>query len=154
LVETETASIATLNMNKGVSTPNVSIGIGCTLTAANIFAGTLNSFSGIVLGTLNASGQAVVNHMGTGGMTTANVGSGAKLNYNGTGTITTMNLTGVLDMSRGSGSVIVTNCNLFAGWKIIDPMGRLIFTNPFKTSECRINDGDLDLGFNRTYQVT
>ncbi len=145
----ETSSVATFVQTGGT----VVFGSGITLTTGTMIGGTITNYQANAATTLTALGG-TLNHLGTAGYTTLTANTGVIVNYDGTGTITTLNLTGTLDMSGGFGSVTVTNTNLYRGARIIDPAGRLIFTNAFKTVQCRQTDVSVNLGYNRNYQVS
>lgn len=109
----ETATVTTINVNGGTC----NIGSGATLTTATVYAGTLNSESGLT--TLNLiGGNATIE----GNITTANLERGT-LTYNGTGTITTCNAQGgVIDCFRSALARTITTLNLKpGGGAIYDP---------------------------------
>lgn len=73
---------------------------------------------------------------------------------NGTIATLTLNKAGVLDVSRGAGTITITNANLHPGCKVVNPGKRITLTNAAQTygllSEVAPN---LDFGYNRTIQI-
>lgn len=151
---TEAATITALNINSGQSsvTPSAYIGAGGTLTLLSQSAGTVTtaSTSSVPNAVISQSNTGLV-HIGTGGFGTLTIGGGAKCSYSGSGTIALLNITGTIDMSGGGGTVTVTNSTFFPGAKVIDPGGRLVFTNPPVLSECSQKDLSLDFGIGKKW---
>jgi hypothetical protein len=72
--------------------------------------------------------------------------------------ITITNYTGaagsILDLSQGIGAVTLTNSTFYKGAKIIDPLGRLVTTNPAAWIQCGFKDLDIETGKHLTVQIT
>jgi hypothetical protein len=150
----ETASVATLTMTSGNGAPSVIFGIGVTLAAGTILAGTLTTYTANVTAELTVAGNATLVHQGTGAYTALTVGSNATVRYPGTGTITAMDLSGTLDLSGGEATVTITTLRLYNGAKIKDPAGRLVLTNPALLVNCNLTDVTIDFGYGRHIQVS
>lgn len=150
----ETSTIATLTITQAKNAPIVTLGSGVTLTTGIIGgAGTLNNYS-TASSTMTLADTATLNHLGTGGYGTLTIGAGCTVRYNGTGTITSLVNRGKIDFSQGFGAVTVTNATGYDKSKIIDPRGRVTWTNPIFLSQCAISDCTLNLGANRHVQVS
>jgi hypothetical protein len=124
----ETGALATANIYGGT------VQIGCAITTANIYGGTVTM--------LNAAT-----------ITTATIASGATLALQSTGTITTAHIAGTIDNSAGK-VFTITNCNLFSGGNILDPYGKIVFTNGIILQKCKASATTIDVGISRTLGVT
>ena len=141
LAATETASIATLTMLQGAGVPAVTLGAGVTLTTGYVLAGTLTNYSANTTTAMTVNGKGSLLNLGTGAFTTLNIFNGRKVTYQNGGTITTLNISGVLDLSTGVTADTITNCNRYGdSWQIIDPAGRITYTNPPTDYRRRIGD--------------
>jgi len=150
----ETSSVSNLNMVQGAGNPTVVLGQGVTLSNANVTAGTVINNSSSLVADAIISGGGQLTHQGNGGYLVLVINSGSYVAYTGLGTISTLQLTGTLDLSAGIGAVTITHAYLYSGAKIIDPFGRLTFTNPISLVETKLSNVSLDFGINRNIQVS
>jgi hypothetical protein len=102
----DTATLASVDILQGTSSPTVFLAAGCTLTTVNQSAGTLTVNSAVTTFTQSAG---TATFQGAGAVTTMNV-SGI-VYYNSTGTITTASVFngGTLSFARDSQAKTVTN---------------------------------------------
>lgn len=147
----ETATVATLHVGHRGNVQGdakVICGAGCTLTTIVKTGGdlTINSAA-----TTITHKDGVMRANGTGAITTLTVDGGTVFHCS-SGTITNLNIGdgGVVDFSQDTRAVTVTNCTLQKGAKLLDPQGRVTFTNGIVLDRCKISDVTLDVGDNRT----
>jgi hypothetical protein len=147
-VATLAALTISLNGNGGlsVSPAQAYIGVGATVTALTMNAGT------VLDQRVNACTAATVNggtytYQGTGDTTTLSVNSGAgtggQVFYSGTGTIGTLNQSGTFDRSQDGRSVTVTNWNIYSGATINlnnGVSGSTVRTNPPALIACSMQN--------------
>jgi hypothetical protein len=150
---TETATITALNIANGGTgvSPQAFIGAGATLTALSQNAGTVTTASTASVPNATVSRSSTINHIGTGGFGTLTIGTGSTCNYDGSGTVDLLQLYGTIDLSGGGGTVTLTDSTFYTGAKVIDPLGRLVFTNPPTLSGCSQKDLTIDLGQGRKW---
>lgn len=106
---------------------------------------------------LTASNRAVVRAVLAATCPTVTVGDGARVVWGSSEGISTkanIQSQGTLDFSASADPKVVTNCDLFAGGALLDPLGAVTFTNPIGIKGCKIQDTTLDLGRNRNVQVS
>lgn len=145
----ETATVTLLHQTGGEAV----IGAGCTVTTITNDEGTVNNYSTVAttLATIDSS----MNYYGSGGFTTLTIQSGARCVYTGTGTIGTLNLNGLIDFSKGTGAVTITNMNRSPNGKINDPNGRVVMTNPcVDIGGARMSSNNSDFGPNRSWKIS
>jgi len=97
-------------------------------------------------GTLAVEAVGITNFYSTGGTCT----------YNSDDTITLFVIegSGRLDFGREPTPVTVTQGQVHRGGTVLDPYGRVIWTNEIELIRCSLTEVILDLGRNREYQVT
>ena len=142
LLESETASIATLNILQNAT---MIYGDGVTATTSKVYAGNLNSYSKNTHTAVTVDGNGVFNKYGVGAITALTIGSNAKSTYF-SGTVATLNLTGTIDF--GGATVTLTNTNLYRGARLLNGEN-VTFTNPFALINCGLKDVTIDLGIGR-----
>jgi len=147
----ETATVATLITGDGPQSAASTIcGSGCTLTTVTLNGGTQETNSAIT--TANQNGGSWTHKSGT--VTTANIYGGTHY-PNGVTTYTTLKLLGsTFDLSRGNGTVTVTNTiQMYAGAKFIDPQGRV--SGPvFKLNGCLPSEVTIVIPKDKTITVS
>jgi hypothetical protein len=150
---TETATVTALNVANGNSgvTPQAYVGPGATLSALSQSAGTVTIASTASCPLADLSRSSKLNHIGTGGFGTLTIGTGSSVNYDGSGTVSLLQIYGTIDLSGGGGTVTITNSTFYSGAKVIDPLGRLVFTNAPVLSGCSQKDLTIDLGDGRKW---
>lgn len=129
----------------------VSFGSGCTLTTLTQSGGVVETNSAIT--TLNQSGGSHVHFTGT--ITTHNFDAGTFLKR-GLFTVTTGDVgsKAVLDCRKSALVQTVTNVlNLYAGAKVLDPLGTLTLSAGFKCVGCGIEEVEVQFGADRTFTV-
>ena len=82
--------------------------------------------------------------------------TGGTCNYQSTGTITTASVSkGILDKSGQIQAATITNVvQMFDGAQLKDPFGSFTFTNGIKINKARLDSVTIDVGPDRTYDVT
>jgi hypothetical protein len=142
----ETSTVPTLNVNSGA----VRCGAGVTLTSVTTYGGTLVTNSGAT--TLKQYGGNTVVYSGN--ITTLSVISGTA-QYGGAGTITTLTVStgGTIDFSIDPRAKTVTNCSLYSGSALSDPLGSVTFSNPVALVNCTVGDVGLNLRRNFTLAI-
>jgi len=147
----EAATVATLITGDGPQSAASTIcGSGCTLTTVTLNGGTQETNSAIT--TANQNGGSWTHKSGT--VTTANIYGGTHY-PNGVTTYTTLKLLGsTFDLSRGNGTVTVTNTiQMYAGAKFIDPQGRV--SGPvFKLNGCLPSEVTIVIPKDKTITVS
>lgn len=89
------------------------------------------------------------------GIPSASVAEGTLFNIgNGTIAALTLNKDGSLDVSRGAGTITITNANYHAACRVVNPGKRITHTNAIATfgQISEVTPG-LDYGYNRTIQI-
>ncbi len=134
LLPGETSTLTALNM-LAKSGPNTKkcigyLGAGVTVNALTMYTGNLYSNITATLPSEILWGDATYNINGVATHTALNIASSrATVNQNVAATYTNLTVYGTLDLSQGSGLVVVSNKALFySGSKINDPFGRLRFS--------------------------
>lgn len=150
----ETATIATLRVgysSNRAGDSDVWCGTGVTLTTVNISGGTVTLASNSTTLTITDGTLTIL----AGTVTTLNV-DGGKVYQMGTGTITTANIGdgGELNFSRDMRGRTVTNCTLNSGGSLQDPFATGTFTNGVILSRTALADVKLDVGTNKTLTVS
>ena len=148
----DVATVATLNvgyMTSQGSDSNCRVGAGVTLTTLNMSGGAVDMSCGCT--TIVATAGSLVLR-GTGAYTTITIGNG-DLVYLSSGTIGTLVVLagGVADFSQSLVGVTITNCTLHAGATLLDPFGRVTFSNAILLANCYLSDVVLNLGQNRHF---
>lgn len=149
----ETATVATLRVGFRDSQDGdsrVVLGGGVTITTLNQSGGEVELNGNIT--TVSKTGGTLTVWAGT--VTTLTDQDGTT-RLRGTGTVTTLTVgtAAVADFSGDMRAITVTNCTLAAGASLLDPFGRVTFTNPFRLSNCAWGEVTVDVGVNRTIQV-
>jgi hypothetical protein len=145
----ETATVTTLRASGDAV---VIAGSGTTLTTLNQAGGDVTLYAGLTTvtktgGTLTlwagnvttiTDDEGVTRYLGTGTVTTWNVGSGAVAAFT------------PADVPRGTlAGCTITNCTLYAGAALLDPWGRVTFSNGFRLTRDRWADFTIDIGLHR-----
>ena len=146
----ETATIATLRVDyvSNVSgDADVRLGSGVTLTTITKPGGTLEVNSNAT--TITHLGGTLHHISGT--ITTLTIDGGEVYSY-GVGTITTINVgSGAkADFGRAVLGITVTNCNLYEKGTLLDPNGRVTFSNGIVCVRTDLPNVTLNVGHNRT----
>lgn len=149
------SKIGTLRVGDTGAQANTNVIVGSRVTQF----GTLTQTGGKVTALFQPTtwtqtgGTSVLNASGT--VTTCNLSNGL-LYIDNAPTITNMKLKtgGVLDCSRISAGPTFTNTTIYSGTQLYDPRGSITFTNPALLSGCSIKDVRLDLGNDRSVQVS
>jgi hypothetical protein len=145
----EVATVATLSVGFRTNLAGDSAvwcGSGCTLTTINQSGGALETNSAVTTMTLTGG---VWSHL-AGAVTTANINGGA-CRYRATSTLTTANVGsgGELDFRQDPRSRTVTNCDMFEGASLRDPIGTVTFTNGIDLNRCDLSNVVLEINKNR-----
>lgn len=149
----ETAAIATLRVgytSNVLGDSFVRCSSGVTLTTINQSGGTLEINSACT--TINkTAGNLTIG--GSGAVTTLNE-DGGTTTYNSTGTITTLNISdgGIVDFGQNMSAKTVTNCNMYAGSKLLDPFKVVTFTNAIALVRAGLAEVVIDFGQNINVQ--
>jgi len=157
LLPAETSTVTLLTVGDDNTNPTVSCGVGVSLTTLNISSGTVNLVTS-ASGATSIVGGATLNIANGGAMTSLSVDNGTCV-LGGTGNFTITDLavggTGTLDLSKGTGTVTVTNgIVLYAGFTIIDPLGRLASSTVLKPQKCLISDGTYTHPNGKTFTIS
>lgn len=143
--DNQAATVATLE-----TSGRTYVGDGGSLTTVDVNAGSYTSLSACT--TLSISGG-VVDQV-EGAVTTANVYRDGELVYRSTGTVTTMTVAGTLTCPDPRGRTITNELNLLPGAKVSDPFGSLTLSNGFTVDTGKLDDVDIDFGYDRSYTVS
>lgn len=121
----QVATFATSTVSGGA----VRFGSGCTLTTVEANGNATVEVRGAVT-TLRSQGNGIIRKIGSGAVTTIDVGGGT-FELSSAGTITTLTVRAgkTFDASRLTVGVTITNSTAYAGARILDPNGKLTFTN-------------------------
>lgn len=121
----EVATFLTITASGGV----VRLGGGCTLTTVESDGNAVVEVRSAAT-TLQTQGSGIIRKIGSGAVGTIDVGGGT-VEYSAAGTITTLTVRAgkTFDASRLTASVTITNSTCYAGSRILDPNGKLVFTN-------------------------
>jgi hypothetical protein len=146
----ETAVVATLTTGEGPqSSAYTECGSGVTLTTVTLNGGKQSTASAITTANQNAGEW----QHSAGTLTTANVNGGI-LYPTGALTITTLNLFGTIDLTKGHGTVTVTNTiQVYKGATINDPQGRM-GNFVYKLNGCGPEDVKIITPFGKTYTLS
>lgn len=144
LLPEETATVTLLTVGGDGTSPTVLLGVGAATTTFKAESGTTR-FVASPSGTSTITGGATV-YIGNGGDAAAiNLDNGT-LYFGGNGTASvitalTIGEAGTLDLSGGLGNVTVTDgIVIYAGARIIDPLGRLVTGTVFKPQNGVLSD--------------
>ncbi len=154
LLPAEASTVTLLSVGDDNTNPTVSCGVGVSLTTLNVSSGTVNLVSS-ASGATSIIGGSTLNIANGGGMTSLSIDNGTCV-LGGTGNFTITDMTvggsGVLDLSKGTGTITVTNgIVLYAGYSIIDPLGRLASSTVFKPQKCLMGDGSYTHPYGKTF---
>lgn len=143
------ATIRVAQANTGATRGVLTLGAGCTLTTVSNQGGTISVRSAMT--TYNQKVRGTLTVTGSGAITTIN-GFGGSITHLGTGTITTLNIgTGcTVDLSRQDAAITISNCNMFGGAGLIDDGFRGTYSAGIILTKCQLSDVTLRLGANRT----
>jgi hypothetical protein len=121
----EVATFATITASGGV----VRLGGGCTLTTVEADGNAVVEVRSAAT-TLQTQGSGIIRKIGSGAVGTIDVGGGT-VEYSAAGTITTLVVRAgkTFDASRLTASVTITNSTCYAGATILDPNGKITWTN-------------------------
>lgn len=123
------------------------LGTGCTLTNIVQDGGDLEVNSATT--TIQSDGGIIrVNA----GVHTSIVLNGGVAKYNSTGTITTAKISDLssIDFSEDQQACTVTNCEMYNGSTLVDPLRTVTFTNGIDLVQTKISSVSIDLGSNFT----
>lgn len=149
----ESATVATLTVgyqSSPTSDSAVRLGAGVTLATLSQSGGTVLLQAGLT--TVSKTGGSLT--IDAGSVTTLTDDGGSTV-YKGTGTITTLNVghEASVDFGQDMRGRTVTSTNIYRGAAVNDPFATVTWTNPPRLVRCRVEDCDLDFGFNRTYAI-
>lgn len=121
----EVATFATVTASGGV----VRLGGGCTLTTVEADGNAVVEVRSAAT-TLQTQGSGIIRKIGSGAVTTIDVGGGT-VEYSAAGTITTLTVRAgkTFDASKLTVAVTITNSTAYAGATILDPNGKITWTN-------------------------
>lgn len=121
----EVSTFATITASGGV----VRCGAGCTLTTIEANGNAVIEVRSAAT-TITTQGNGIVRKIGSGVVGTINV-DGGNVEYSAAGTITTLVVRAgkTFDASKLTTAVTITNSTAYAGARILDPNGKLTFTN-------------------------
>ena len=142
----EVATVAALKQGfrtNAAGDTDVRSGGGTTLGTIDKSGGNLELYSSFT--TLTQSGGETV--VGAGAPTTMHV-RGGQMRYRSSGNFGTANVAsgGELDFRQDMRSRTGTNCNLYAGAILRDPLKTLTVTNGLRLNNCALGEITLDLG--------
>lgn len=149
----ETATLATLTVGYVQSRETdvkLIAGAGLSLTTLSMSGGQVTLAAGLT--TITKNGGTLVLLAGSVTTWTDDQGTSA---YLGTGTITTLNVGSgcSFEFTRDMRARTVTNTNLYRGSSTLDPFGTVTFTNAPRAVRCSLTEVTLDVGKNRTYAI-
>jgi hypothetical protein len=146
----ETATVGTLVTGDGPqSSAYTFCGAGCTLTTVTLNGGTKETASAITTANHNSG-----NWLHSAGTVTTLHNNGGVFYPTGALTITTLNLYGTIDLTKGHGTVTVTNTiQVYKGAKIIDPQGRM-GNFVYKLNGCGPDDVTIITPFGKTFTLS
>jgi hypothetical protein len=146
----ETAVVATLTTGDGPQSSAYTIcGAGVTLTTVTLNGGTKETASAITTANHNSG-----NWLHSAGTVTTLHNNGGVFYPTGALTITTLNLYGTIDLTKGHGTVTVTNTiQVYKGAKIIDPQGRM-GNFVYKLNGCGPDDVTIITPFGKTFTLS
>lgn len=121
----EVATFATITASGGV----VRLGGGCTLTTVEADGNAVVEVRSAAT-TLQTQGSGIIRKIGSGAVGTIDVGGGT-VEYSAAGTITTLTVRAgkTFDASKLTAAVTITNSTAYAGATILDPNGKITWTN-------------------------
>lgn len=151
----DAATVATLNVGYVTSQSSdatVRGGAGLTLTTLNMSGGSVDLSAGGLTTVAKVGGTLTLR---AGNVTTLTDDSGTTA-YLGTGTVTTWNVGAgaVADFSQDMRGRTVTTMNVYKGATVSDPFATLTVSNPVHLVRCRLTEVTLDFGENKNYAVT
>ena len=122
-------------------------------TTVDVNGGTLVIDGTNSTGTITITGGEVVRNDGT--QTKVEIWRGIYRHLS-SGTLTTLNIgsQGIADFRGDVRAKTVTNCDVWAGYQFLDPMGVVTVTNGWDFNSCRVEDGTLQTGYNYTLTKT
>jgi len=121
----EVATFLTITVSGGT----VRLGGGCTLTTVEADGNAVVEVRSAAT-TLRTQGSGVIRKIGSGAVGTVDIGGG-QVEYSAAGTITTLTVRAgkTFDASKLTVAVTITDSTAYAGARILDPNGKLTFTN-------------------------
>jgi hypothetical protein len=121
----EVATFATITASGGV----VRLGAGVTTTTVEADGNAVVEVRSAAT-TLQTQGNGQIRKIGSGAVTTIDVGGGT-VEYSAAGTITTLTVRAgkTFDASKLAVGVTITNSTAYAGARVLDPNGKLTWTN-------------------------
>jgi len=155
----ETATVKTLQvgyLDSRTGDSTVICGDGVTLNGAGstvtVDGGEVDLGDNAVLTVTQTGGEVTLDGSAT--CTTWHLDGGTAY-YKSTGTLTTVNVGGggSLDFRRDMGSRTVTNCSVYQGYAIHDPLKTVTWSNGIDHTRCSPMEGTFDVGQHQTVKL-